>query len=656
MPTPPRAAVPPSESAPLELTSMNLGRLYLPGGGLGYSFLIHGIVLTVVQLLGILSVVDSLTEGFPPGQGAMGSRSDVRMVMYLPSMGGGGQGEGGGSESSANQPTPAPSSGTEGLVFPGPQVIHSDSPLPNNRFQTLLQPELEDLPILEGRLDLPNFLSMPEALYIAKPEQEQPADPSEGVAAEPVQAQLEDLPISKRRLDVDDLFLMPEVPDVETEPVQAQLEDLPISKRHLDLSNLLSMPEVGAVPWSAPVQQAVGLPDTVKPEEPEPVDPSDGVTEPVQAELADLPFLKRSLDVPNRVSMVDLPETVEPEEEPPVDEVTEPVQAELADLPLLERRLDLPDTVEPEEEQPVDPPDDVAEPVQAELADLPFLKRRLDLPDAVKPEEEQPVDPPDDVATEPVQRSLADLPIFKLRLDLPKTDRPNILALTPMPTALEAPVEIPVGEARGRFTIAPEPNLDTSETEPGSPSAVVPGDQGVGLGGENALSTSIVNLTLGPGVGAKGKGSSSGGGGDIGPGSGPGSGVGSGIGSGAGSGPGTGPFAGITIVGGVGGAGPSGSGTGSGSGTEPFDGITIVGGVWGDRDFRLGHRLWSRSRASCRDHDRRWSRWSRRDRDLPEACHDYLNCAATADTLRGVVRCLDREQWGWAALFRCVLR
>ena len=239
MPTPPRAAVPPSESAPLELTSMNLGRLYLPGGGLGYSFLIHGIVLTVVQLLGILSVVDSLTEGFLPGQGAMGSRSDVRMVMYLPSMGGGGQGEGGGSESSANQPTPAPSSGTEGLVFPGPQVIHSDSPLPNNRFQTLLQPELEDLPILEGRLDLPNFLSMPEALYIAKPEQEQPADPSEGVAAEPVQAQLEDLPISKRRLDVDDLFLMPEVPDVETEPVQAQLEDLPISKRHLDLQSPL---------------------------------------------------------------------------------------------------------------------------------------------------------------------------------------------------------------------------------------------------------------------------------------------------------------------------------------------------------------------------------------------------------------------------------
>ena len=206
------------------------------------------------------------------------------------------------------------------------------------------------------------------------------------------------------------------------------------------------------------------------------------------------------------------------------------------DVPNLLSMLDLPDTVKLEEEQPVDPSDDVAtEPVQAELADLPFLKRRLDVPDLLS------------------------------MLDLPKTDLPNILALTPMPRPLELPVEIPAGEARGRFTIAPESNLDTFETEPGSPSAVVPGDQGVGLAGENALSTSVVNITFGPGVGAKGKGSSSGGGGDVGPGSG----TGSGSGSGAGSGAGPGPFAGITIVGGVGGTGTSGSGTGSGSGLAP---------------------------------------------------------------------------------------
>ena len=380
-PRPGRPALPgpePAESAPfleelkarekvLVLTSSNLCRFYLPGRGLGYSFLIHGIVLTVVQLLPFLSVVDSLTEEFPPGQGAMGS--GVRMVMYLPSIGGGGQGEGGGSESSGNEPPAAPSSGAEGLVYPGPQVIRSDSPLPNNRYQTLLQPDLEDLPILEGRLDLPNFLSMPEVPDTVKPEEEQPADPSEGVATEPVQAELEDLPISKRRLDVANLFLMPEVPDVDpsdgvTEPVQAELADLPFLKRRLDVANLLSM---------------LDLPDTVKLEEQQPVDPSDGVTEPVQAELADLPFLKRRLDVPNLLSMLDLPDTVKLEEQQPVDPsdgVTEPVQAELADLPFLKRRLDvpnllsmldLPDTVKPEEQQPVDPSDGVTEPVRARM-------------------------------------------------------------------------------------------------------------------------------------------------------------------------------------------------------------------------------------------------------------------------------------------------
>ena len=56
MPTLPRAAVPASESAPLVLTSTNLCRFYLPGRGLGYSFLIHGIVLTVVQLVPIVPI------------------------------------------------------------------------------------------------------------------------------------------------------------------------------------------------------------------------------------------------------------------------------------------------------------------------------------------------------------------------------------------------------------------------------------------------------------------------------------------------------------------------------------------------------------------------------------------------------------------------
>ncbi len=300
--------------------------------------------------------------------------------MYLPSIGGGGQGVGGGLESSGNEPTAAPSSGTEGLIYPGPQVIRSDTPQPTNRFQTLLQLELEDLPILN-----PTFLL-----------------------------------------------------------------------------NLLPMPEVVLVQQSEPPDLAVGLPDTVKPEEQQPVDPSDGVA-------------------------------------------THPIQ------PTLETQLPT--------------PIDASKPVV--LARLPSRER----------------------------------------------DLRSVLALTPLPTWREQPVEIPAGEAAlGRLTISPEPNLDTSETEPGLPSSVVLENQTVDPARENAAvenSASVVTLTFEPSVGAKGKSSSSGRGGDAVP----------GTGWGAGSSPSKGALAGITIVGGVGGTEASGWGAGSSPSKGALAGITIVGGV-----------------------------------------------------------------------------
>ena len=57
--------------------------------------------------------------------------------------------------------------------------MRSDSPQPTSRFQTLLQPELEDLPILKGRLALPNLLSTPEVPDTVKPEEPEPVDPSD---------------------------------------------------------------------------------------------------------------------------------------------------------------------------------------------------------------------------------------------------------------------------------------------------------------------------------------------------------------------------------------------------------------------------------------------------------------------------------------------
>ncbi len=47
-------------------------------------------------------------------------------------------------------------------------------------------------------------------------------------------------------------------------------------------------------------------------------------------------------------------------------------------------------------------------------------------------------------------------------------DRLDLLALTPMPSPIKQFLEVPAGEARGRFAISPEPSLITPETEPGS--------------------------------------------------------------------------------------------------------------------------------------------------------------------------------------------
>ena len=133
MPTLPRTAVPRSESAPVDLTSTSLWPVYFPGLGIVYSFGIHGIALAVVLHLMVVRHSLDPFEPLEPGHGG-----ELQMVMYLPTIGGGGQGGGGDSEPAAEGPAP-PSPGTRGLVYPGPQLIRSDSPDPTSTVQTLLR-------------------------------------------------------------------------------------------------------------------------------------------------------------------------------------------------------------------------------------------------------------------------------------------------------------------------------------------------------------------------------------------------------------------------------------------------------------------------------------------------------------------------------------
>jgi hypothetical protein len=151
-------------------------------------------------------------------------------------------------------------------------------------------------------------------------------------------------------------------------------------------------------------------------------------------------------------------------------------------------------------------------------------------------------------------------------------DQQTVLALTPMPAPRDEAIRVPVGEARGRFAISPEPNLTTSETQPGSKVDVRPSPT-VGIGntpsapvgsGASPNPATVVNITFGPKLDAAAGGGT---GGDTARGPGPGTapGAGSVAGSGAANSPGSG----------------SGAGTGSGASPakSPFSGITIVGGV-----------------------------------------------------------------------------
>src|SRR5437773_3072376 len=89
------------------------------------------------------------------------------------------------------------------------------------------------------------------------------------------------------------------------------------------------------------------------------------------------------------------------------------------------------------------------------------------VPEAKPPEPSQrPPEPP-----KPVEQWTVDPPTINSPVPLKGPDLRNFLALTPMPTVAEPALSAPPGEARGRFAISPDPNLDASGTEPGSKGA-----------------------------------------------------------------------------------------------------------------------------------------------------------------------------------------
>ncbi len=420
------------EPGPIIFTSTNLSRAYFPGWGILYSLLIHAFVLLGLIILPLLMI--PLDPPLPQEWPAMFNRSRLRVVMYLPLIGGGTEGLGLPArkpEAARKAPAGSAASNTKGMSYPGPQPILSNPPNPTNRSQTILQPALVNPPILKPPLPLPNLVQVAEAGPVLQLVPEPPApEPSDAVKP-------------------------PEQPPAEPKPA---VEPTPLQP--IDASTLV----LPASPTAMPLPRIV------------------------------LPDLK-----------------------------TETLPAR--DLALLQ---------------------DIA---------------------AQQPPPEPENEPAPETSAKLQERTAPTLSPVASR----GTDLRNLLLLSPTPALPDALIEIPYGEARGQFAISPDANPITPETEPGTksgtpaPVTVIGGQKG----GSAPGSAPVVTVTFGSSVGTTGDrgasgggtgtGSAPGAGSGSGSGSGTGSGTGAGSGSGAGSGPGKGPFAGITIVGGVGGTGAASS-------------------------------------------------------------------------------------------------
>src|SRR5262245_1800175 len=142
-----------------------IDKRYMPGRGILYSILVHSMV--IYGLL-FVSVSANFTEApYRPVRVTMVNLRDPNYKMYLPVLFGADPPQTDapkGPKVSEPEPKRAPVVRSTGFSYPGPQPIVSDFPNPTNRIQTILQPALQDPPIVPPPLNLPNIVRLADAV------------------------------------------------------------------------------------------------------------------------------------------------------------------------------------------------------------------------------------------------------------------------------------------------------------------------------------------------------------------------------------------------------------------------------------------------------------------------------------------------------------
>src|SRR5262245_46659777 len=152
-----RVAAPPGKPMPFPYGGPIMDRRYMPGRGLLYSFLVHECVF-----FGLLFLFGpNLVARSRPVERWTYVDLKKPLIFYLPDLGERDKGASPAEKKEAAKTAAAAANrSAKGLVYPGPQPIRSDFPNPTNRIQTVLRPNLKNLPILPPPLALPNMVQM----------------------------------------------------------------------------------------------------------------------------------------------------------------------------------------------------------------------------------------------------------------------------------------------------------------------------------------------------------------------------------------------------------------------------------------------------------------------------------------------------------------
>lgn len=399
----------------------SLRNSYFPGRGVPLSLAVHGILFCILFFLRVPK--DTRTGDPAPPRAAVIEKSEPRVVMYLPLIGGGtlglpqpDPGKGKGAKAKAVSAPEIPAARARGMSYPGRQEILSDPPDPTNRIQTLEQPELLDAPILPPPLALPNLVQIAEA-RIELPELPVPAG-----TPEPVQ------PVDPPPARPPGQIAPPDPPRVDPPEVKPEEEPGP--------------PEPAAPP---PVPRPADPPPNP---EPPPVVPPVLVPpdEPVLPPVAPM-----TIPVTAPLAVIEIPTAIlAPLVPPPPEAAPEKAAPEKA----------LPQKVpQPEVEKAPGP--------EAEKGTVPATKKGPAAPEVPVPARPKP------------RRKTQEAPEGGI-------DRKDLLALTPMPAPVRDTIVVPPGEARGRFAISTDANLTGSDAVLGPKSGADEPDLTAGPATESA--------------------------------------------------------------------------------------------------------------------------------------------------------------------------